>query len=210
MTLGPNTPTLEAVLDQLFYASDELDYSLLKKLMNEYPQYQVELADFLRLWSQTPMLDDSALGEDGPPAEEVARLQSVVQARLYAEQHRKQQQESSRAAAALAQLKGAKALKATSQAIGFGCATGLLGEVLEGIISDVPRVVYARLAKHFRCTYDDVLATLNAQMSSYSYKAADKPLRPRKETWIEAISRLDIPATEKQSLFELASRDCRR
>lgn len=208
------TPTLELddVLDQFFYASETPSRKLLHKLMEQYPQYSQELADFALHWSVTEPTDDSILIGRDVSKETLLSTRSKVLNALYLNSKEKVQASNvdnitvDKVSSLLKNIKGKKALIALSKSAGLGDNTILLGKLLTSSIIDPPKYVIDQIS-----SYIDVPSELVAQyvirpepqaiLRHFSTKG--KPKVGGKETWVEAINNLVAPEEEKNRLLAL-------
>lgn len=204
------SPSVEDVIDELFYSSDEMNAELVQEYVKRYPQYERELLDFAVHWAASRTLDDSCLTENRMSEKRLLSLQSTVLNRLYKGEPSSPGRTNLtfEGEPALANIKGAKALREVSEVLGFGEQRILLSKILNSNISDIPDLVLDRLAKYLHWSVDAVRLAVNQQKDLlHAYKSSAKPDIPRKETWEEAIARLNAAPEEKKRLLAMGNRN---
>lgn len=213
MTHAANNRSLEEVIDELFYSSEEMNPELVKEYVKRYPHFERELLDFAVHWVATTPLDDACLSGEGIADKDLLSLQSRVLQRLYeADQSTSEQAKTlSDVQTALAAIKGAKALAAVSEALGIGDHRILVTKILNGAISNPPRYILARLADYLHKPNEAIAFALQShQRLSYSFKASEKPKAPMQETWEDAVVRLNTNAEEKERLLRMSKKELGR
>ena len=204
------SPSLEDIIDELFYSSEEMNAELVREYVRRYPQYEHELLDFSVHWVAARPLDDSCLTENKISEKCLLFLQSRILNQLYSSG----QPSSDKAGLtlevehALANIKGAKALREVSEVLGFGEQRILLSKILNGNITNIPDSVLNKLAEYLKWSFDTVNLAVNKRIEFLcSYKSSGKPEIPRKETWEEAIERLNAAPEEKKRLLAMGNRN---
>src|SRR5712671_6509043 len=78
-----NKLTLEQILDEFRFGSDNSDPETLRRLMSQYPEYADELAQFAALWAISEPIGDECLTEDGISEKHTLKVQSFALGALY-------------------------------------------------------------------------------------------------------------------------------
>jgi len=205
MTNNTSTYPVDVVLDEFFYSSDKPTKKLFKDFVAKYPEYRYELADFAVHWLSMPDFDDSLLAEEVLNATELLQVQSQILSKIYAsDTNELLARDVEYVRQSIDTLKGATVLGIVSEALGLPSPL-LLGKVLRGRISDIPRQILFRLAKLLRTTPDLIREAILARSAgmAYNYSASDKPFTPIKESWAEAVRREGLPKeVETKLLFD--------
>ena len=200
-------------MDQFFYASETPSRELLHKLIDKYPQYSHELADFALHWSLTEPTDDSILVGKDVSEEGLLSVRSKVLNTLYensnadAKKYSLDEVSVDSVASVLGDIKGRKVLKKVSEAAGLGNNTVLLGKVLTSSIIDPPKYVIDHLSEHLDVPSELVAQCIirnEAQPVARHFSAKGKPTAGNRETWVEAVHHLVASEDEKRRLLALA------
>ena len=204
------SPSLEDVIDELFYSSEEMNAELVRDYVKRYPQYEHELLDFSMHWATSRPLDDSCLTKNHISEKCLLSLQSRILNQLYSggQSSSDKAEVALEVATALANIKGAKALREVSEALALGEQRILLSKILNGNITNIPDLVLNKLAEYLKRPFDVVNLVVNKRKELLlAYKASGKPEIPRKETWEEAIARLHAAPEEKKRLLAMGNRN---
>ncbi|MDE2599060.1 MAG: hypothetical protein KGL40_05505 [Rhodocyclaceae bacterium] len=216
MTSPNSKQSLEAVLDEFFFATEKPNPAAILKACEAHPEYRQDILEFAALWSSYETMPEPDEREFGNEISEAAisRLQSFVLNRVH-ELDSESTADEAAVKAVIYELAGAKLRRATA-ASGLGESTILLTKILAGRILDFPAEVLAALATHLkvttnalrRCIAPDLENRGNLKTPSLvggiSYKASSgKPDIPQAESWENAVRALSVSDEEKQRLLRL-------
>lgn len=199
MTTFNRRPSLEEVLDEMFYSAAKPTADVVRRACENYPEYRADIVEFAALWasydSSREHIDETAYPK--VTLEDVSRLQSYVLNRIH---ELDVPADMDMARAAVASLAGGK-LARTAAALGFGDSALLLTKVLT-TISNVPPRVLRDLAQLLNVTEWGLQRCLSPQLAgARSYKSDSAPHAPSMETWESAVRSLPVSEDEKRRLL---------